>query len=155
MWQLVCPLNSMEIRGTIISWGDRILLEVWLYSERGGESINTLINFRKYTGVINTSMSASSAWTDYSGKNSITFQVDDIYKNYWNKQGMKKKETHENHLECIALLLIKTACDLQCMYRMVHAYTIWWVHFVLPNTQWPKLANSKACWFILCVYMQF
>ena len=45
LWQLVCPLNSMEIRGTITSRGDRKLLEVWLDSERGGESINTLINF--------------------------------------------------------------------------------------------------------------
>ena len=45
LWQLVCPLNSMEIRGTITSRDDRKLLEVWLDSERGEESINTLINF--------------------------------------------------------------------------------------------------------------
>ena len=54
----------MEIRGTITSRGDRKLLEVRLDSERGGESINALINFIasvKYMGVINTSMSASSA----------------------------------------------------------------------------------------------
>ena len=53
----------MEIRGTITSRGDRKLLEVWLNSERGGESINTLINFYslKYMGVINMSMCASSA----------------------------------------------------------------------------------------------
>ena len=35
----------MEICGTITSRGDRKLLEVWLDSERGGESINSLIGF--------------------------------------------------------------------------------------------------------------
>ena len=35
----------MEIRGTIAPRGDRKLSEVRLDSERGGESINTLINF--------------------------------------------------------------------------------------------------------------
>ena len=45
LWQLVCPLNSMEICGTITSRGYKKLLEVWLDSERGGESIHTLIDF--------------------------------------------------------------------------------------------------------------
>ena len=45
LWQLVCPLNSVEIRGTITSRSDKKLLEVWLDSERGGESINSLIDF--------------------------------------------------------------------------------------------------------------
>ena len=35
----------MEIHGTITSRGDKELLKVWLDLERGGESINTLINF--------------------------------------------------------------------------------------------------------------
>ena len=39
LWQLVCPLNSVEIRGTITSRSDKKLLEVWLDSERGGESL--------------------------------------------------------------------------------------------------------------------
>ena len=38
LWRIV------EVR-TITSRGDRKLLGVWLDSERGGESINTLINF--------------------------------------------------------------------------------------------------------------
>ena len=45
LWQLVCPLNYVEIRGTITSRNDKKLLEVWLDSERGGESINSLIDF--------------------------------------------------------------------------------------------------------------
>ena len=45
LWQLVCLLNSVEIRGTITSRSDKKLLEVWLDSERGGESINSLIDF--------------------------------------------------------------------------------------------------------------
>ena len=45
LWQLVCPLNSVEIRGTIISRSDKKRLEVWLDSERGRESINSLIDF--------------------------------------------------------------------------------------------------------------
>ena len=44
LWQLVCPLNTVEIRGTITSRSDK-LLEAWLDSERGGESINSLIDF--------------------------------------------------------------------------------------------------------------
>ena len=36
---------AMEIHGTITSRDDKKLLEVWLDSKRGGESINTLINF--------------------------------------------------------------------------------------------------------------
>ena len=53
----------MEYCGTITSRDGRKLLEVWLDLERGGESINTFDQFHslKYTGVINTSMSASSA----------------------------------------------------------------------------------------------
>ena len=52
----------MEIRGTITPRGDKKLLEVWLDSESGGESINAdQFHILKYTKVINTSMSASSA----------------------------------------------------------------------------------------------
>ena len=40
MSTVVCPLNSMEICGTITSRGDRKLLEVWLGLERGAWRIH-------------------------------------------------------------------------------------------------------------------
>ena len=39
------PIELCEIRGTVTSRSDKKLLEVWLDSERGGESINSLIDF--------------------------------------------------------------------------------------------------------------
>ena len=60
--------------------------------------------------------------------------MDDIYKNYGNKQRMKKKTICENHLECITYLLVKkqVICDA-C--RMAQEWDI--LHF-------SKL-NSKSC----------
>ena len=40
------PINSVEIHGTITSRSDKKRLEVWLDSERVGESINSLIDFK-------------------------------------------------------------------------------------------------------------